>query len=390
MSHTNFDLAIEFPAIRSSFEQLNKVFRTVQKQIEKEITHAVSAISDLNSKPCTPEHALSTLENLSKRLHSLRKSLQDARAEEEMFLRRSRARAELLISIEKNPDITSSSSFQSLRMDRLAVDFLLREGLFASASAIASSSNISDFCDIEIFQSANHVVNGLRSHSLNEAYKWCTEHKSRLQKLESPLEFQLKLQEFIELVRSRKLPQAIDFSRKSLAPLASSSPSNSKQFQQAMALLALLDRSPLSPYQRLLDSQRWEELVDLFRQTNYQLHCLTPQPLLTLCLQAGLVALKTPYCYQEHSRSVNCPCCDSNLGQFAAPLPSVRHVSSSLVCHITGLPIDENNPPLALPNGYVYSAAALSDMAAKNNGVVKCPRTEQSFELDQARKVFIS
>ena len=37
--------------------------------------------------------------------------------------------------------------------------------------------------------------------------------------------------------------------------------------------------------------------------------------------------------------------------------------------------MDDNNPPMALPNGHVYSQAALRAMAAASGGRVTCPRT---------------
>ena len=51
--------------------------------------------------------------------------------------------------------------------------------------------------------------------------------------------------------------------------------------------------------------------------------------------------------------------------------------------------MDEHNPPLALPNGHVYSKNTLRAMAARNGGLVTCPRTGESFKLTDCRKAFI-
>lgn len=68
--------------------------------------------------------------------------------------------------------------------------------------------------------------------------------------------------------------------------------------------------------------------------------------------------------------------------------------------------MDEDNMPMAFPEGYVYSREvkqsmaiisavpnsfqALEEMAAKNGGIVTCPRTGATCEFSALKKVFIS
>lgn len=109
-------------------------------------------------------------------------------------------------------------------------------------------------------------------------------------------------------------------------------------------------------YQSLYDPARWDELVAQFRRDNYKLCSLTSEPLLSITLQAGLSALKTPQCYQAENRNVHCPVCDTDtLGKLASGLPLSHHVNSTIVCRMSGKIINENNPPMLLPNGRVYS-----------------------------------
>ncbi|CAG8643547.1 14418_t:CDS:2, partial [Acaulospora morrowiae] len=110
------------------------------------------------------------------------------------------------------------------------------------------------------------------------------------------------------------------------------------------------------PYKALYDHSRWEALIDQFRSDFYALNSLPSQSLLNVTLQAGLSALKTPMCYQQENKNINCPVCSSDtLGILAQDLPMSHHVNSTIVCRISGKIMNENNPPMALPNGYVYS-----------------------------------
>jgi macrophage erythroblast attacher len=99
-------------------------------------------------------------------------------------------------------------------------------------------------------------------------------------------------------------------------------------------------------------------LVESLKMEVFTLNSLTKQPMLNLTLQAGLTALKTHSCYNEEDKNVNCPvCATASFGILGESLPNAHHVNSSLVCRISGKMMDESNPPLVLPNGYVYSSA---------------------------------
>lgn len=58
--------------------------------------------------------------------------------------------------------------------------------------------------------------------------------------------------------------------------------------------------------------------------------------------------------------------------------------------HITKELMDTENPPLVLPNGYVYSTKALEEIAKKNNGKITCPRTGIVCNYSEVVKAYIS
>lgn len=76
---------------------------------------------------------------------------------------------------------------------------------------------------------------------------------------------------------------------------------------------------------------------------------------LEVLFQSGLMSLKTPFCNNEHNKNFVCPTCNVEIKKLASSLPSSHHPVSALLCRITGEKMDEKNPPLALPNGQVYS-----------------------------------
>lgn len=119
------------------------------------------------------------------------------------------------------------------------------------------------------------------------------------------------MQEFTELCRKRDTAAAIAYSRKNLAPWASS---HMPQLQQAMTMLVFGERTgvnlykvsthcsasrrstALNPAQKLYDPAQWLLVRDAFRETFLSLYALPSQPLLSLAMSAGLASLRLPAC----------------------------------------------------------------------------------------------
>ncbi|KAM7159259.1 E3 ubiquitin-protein transferase MAEA isoform 3-T3 [Molossus nigricans] len=94
-------------------------------------------------------------------------------------------------------------------------------------------------------------------------------------------------------------------------------------------------------------------------------------------------------CYKEDgsSKSPDCPVCSRSLNKLAQPLPMAHCANSRLVCKISGDVMNENNPPMMLPNGYVYGYNSL--LSIRQDDKVVCPRTKEVFHFSQAEKVYI-
>ena len=163
----------------------------------------------------------------------------------------------------------------------------------------------------------------------------------------------------------------------------------------------------------MYNQSQWEGVRDRFRETFLSLYSLPGQSVLALSLSAGLSTLRLPSCvkYQQpespstrqvallptgpplhalHEFSmylqnlsspseptlpipplpnpdlhdhpetpvgnVDCPTCGEDMRVLAHEVPMSHHVNSTLVCRISGQVMDSSNPPMAFPNGYVYSS----------------------------------
>ena len=81
----------------------------------------------------------------------------------------------------------------------------------------------------------------------------------------------------------------------------------------------------------------------------------------------------------------------SECAGMAQELPRTKRTRSRLICPMTNKIMDEDNPPLVLGNGRVYSKEALSAMARENGGKVWCDKTgDGPFEYSQLRRAYFA
>lgn len=278
--------------------------------------------------------------------------------------------------------------WEKIRLDRALVDYMLREGMYETAENLAEVHNLEDIVDIDIFRDSRVVIEALRRRDCTEGLRWCSENKRRLQKVQSKLEFRLRLQEFVEHARAGRKNDAIVYMRKHLSA-GQCDQERMCDIQRFMALLAFEPTTSCQPYKDMYSERKWLELEQAFKQDNYRLHGLTRESTIEILLKAGLASLKTRKCGTEADRKPNCPTCVEPYLSLAQSLPRGRHENSILVCSISGEIMDENNPPMALPNGNVYSFKALTKMAEENDGVITDPRNQDKARLDDLRKCFI-
>ncbi|KAI4385708.1 hypothetical protein MLD38_003701 [Melastoma candidum] len=172
---------------------------------------------------------------------------------------------------------------------------------------LADASNIQDLVDIEVFLEARKVFDALQKKEVGPALAWCSENKSRLKKSKSILEFQLRLQEFVELVRAENNNmQVIAYARKYLAPWGVT---HMKELQRVLATLAFKGNTEFATYKAVFEPKQWDFLVDQFRREFCRLYGITLEPLLSIFLQAGLSALKTALeeMAKKNDGKITCP-----------------------------------------------------------------------------------
>ncbi|XP_037295981.1 E3 ubiquitin-protein transferase MAEA isoform X2 [Manduca sexta] len=284
---------------------------------------------------------------------------------------------------------TALNQWRKVRLDRMLVDYFLRNGYYESANKLADTRDLRDLTNVDIYCAAAEVEAELASWRTARCLQWCADNKSKLRKLNSTMEFNIRIQEFIELVREDKRLEAVRYAKKHFSNFEEG---QLQDIQHCMGMLAFPKDTEVEPYRSLQCPSRWGALVRQFRWEHARLLHPARAPLLPAALQLGLAALNTPQCCAEpgagSAAAAGCPACAPPLHLLARELPHAHVSHSRLVCRISRAPLDEHNHPMVLPNGQVYGEKALKEMM-KEHGSIICPKTKEVFCMKRVEKVYV-
>lgn len=386
--------ALEHPTLKVPYEVFNKKYRQAQKVLDSE-TRQVSNVAaeieaNLNKENVPASDIRKLLGGMVERLVTMKRKASEAISEELAAgcvckRRLDHLKDHAAASADPSTPQTTLNQWRKVRLDRMLVEYFLRHGYYAAANQLADKANIRDLTNVDIFIVAKEVERDLANHDTTRCLQWCADNKSKLKKLDSNMEFKLRIQEFIELVRKDRRLDAVKYAKKNFSNYEEG---QLPEIQQCMGMLAFPKDTEVQPYADLLDMSRWDGLVRQFRAEHCRLLQSAPHPTFTVALQVGLAALKTPQCYSASSKVSSCPVCSPPLNQLAACLPHAHCSQSRLVCRISGQPLNEHNQPMMLPNGQVYGEKALKEMM-KEQGAIICPKTKEVFCLKRVEKVFV-
>jgi len=213
-------LILDQPLLRLPHELLRKNLKSAQRQIE--VSHKAIDSSLEAAKPSSkPADALAAIDVTLAKAQTLKRKLEALHEEERNLHRQQKARIAHLQDLHDVQSVgdVKFDDWSEVRLDRLLVDYLLRQGYTSSARALASAKDVEDLVDIPVFEECSRIEAALRSGDVKEALAWCAENKQALKKISSNLELELRLQQFIALRRTGemgKLTEALVHARKHL------------------------------------------------------------------------------------------------------------------------------------------------------------------------------
>ncbi|KAK0524159.1 GID complex subunit containing RING finger motif, partial [Tilletia horrida] len=271
-------LLLEQPFAHVPYDQLTTLLRTQQRLLARELDLAQSSLLHLASTPRRPaaaaaaaaeehQHQQQQHQNLGnaaadqldasiKRLRALKRRLAQLNAQTKTCLTTAAARYAHLHDLHAVVS-TADPAFQSwsaTRLNRILVDYMLRHGAKQAAAQLTASARIPSLVDTALFAEIDKIEASLYPQSTSSSHAsapatfldsttgdtstttttttttehcaralaWCAENRPALEAVGSRLEFDLRMQVYIELARTRtpkSLRDAIVYLRTYLLPV---------------------------------------------------------------------------------------------------------------------------------------------------------------------------
>ncbi|KAL8273090.1 hypothetical protein Esti_003011 [Eimeria stiedai] len=213
------------------------------------------------------------------------------------------------------------------RINWTVLEYLSRNGFVASAREAAVSMQLQDFWDEGVYADMLKVVCSLQQGSTAEAFAWIEVHNAKLRKLNVP---------------------AAAAAAASVAAAVES------------ATIHAADKGDEGGLSFSCCSCFCERCEDIRR---------------VLALAAML----------------NYPPAEYELEAVVKGLPMPHRLKSHLICPVTGEPMDDDNPPMASPEGRLISKKGLALLASPSqSGLVLCPHSANSYPPRTFLRVFLT
>lgn len=178
------------PLLRLPHELLHKNFRSAHFVVEKQGSFIKKELKDTANAAlkggASPDDVLRNLDTMIARVRGVKRKLEGCDQEEARLYRQVGARVKHL------SDLGHMHAFEDVkyehwsrkRLDRLLVDYLMRQGYGQSARALAKDKGVGDLVDIDTFEQMNRVRQSLLNKNVKDALDWCTENKKELRKMD--------------------------------------------------------------------------------------------------------------------------------------------------------------------------------------------------------------
>eukprot|EP01064_Diplonema_japonicum_P005287 TRINITY_DN13569_c0_g1_i1.p1 TRINITY_DN13569_c0_g1~~TRINITY_DN13569_c0_g1_i1.p1 ORF type:complete len:385 (+),score=37.59 TRINITY_DN13569_c0_g1_i1:65-1219(+) len=360
-------------------KRLGKEWAVVQKALKTLLTREEKGES--NGR----EAVLNSLSKIETKLKGVKRKWESAQDEQQQQFKNMLRRSLLTRQIPKGPtDIDRDTVYLQQLTYRLIAQYLLRNHYLKSVHCLAKETNIKDFIDIHIFEKLQPLQAELDSCTATQCLSWCGENRSRLAAVGSTIELQLRQRTCLDIAKE-STTEGMLYCKKHIAPLLTHADEAGYKILKKLVRLCVMSKKD-----RVAEAekgQNWSELSKIFVRNYLAVHKVPDTPLLLLLLQAGLLCLNTSKTPPPHPNIAD-PMTSPLMQDLVADLPVMARRNSVLVCPISGCVMDDSNPPMVTPVGYLYSKAAVDSLVQKDGKFI-CPQTGYSFPVSYLKKAFV-
>ncbi|KAJ2940476.1 hypothetical protein O0L34_g6405 [Tuta absoluta] len=197
--------SLEHATLKVPYEVFNKRYRNAQRVFDVEARQVAGSTAEVDIATRKPPTSIGDFDmmlgGMVEKLTTMKRKATEAINEELQAAFTCKKRLDHLkeqaaaLSEPNNPQTRSAlSQWRKVRLERMLVDYCLRNGYYDSANKLTEARSLQELTNVDIYRSCAEVERGLALRRTARALQWCADNKSKLRKLNSTMEFNIRIQ----------------------------------------------------------------------------------------------------------------------------------------------------------------------------------------------------
>ncbi|XP_047539849.1 E3 ubiquitin-protein transferase MAEA isoform X2 [Vanessa atalanta] len=196
--------SLEHATLKVPYEVFNKRYRNAQRVLDVEARQVATSVSDIDTatkKGANSGEIDTLLGGMVEKLTTMKRKASEAITEEvqaafvcKKRLEHLKEQADALADPSAPQAKTQMNQWRKVRLDRMLVDYFLRNGYYDSANKLADVRGLRDLTNVDIYAAAAEVEAELAARRTARCLQWCADNRSKLRKLNSTMEFKIRIQ----------------------------------------------------------------------------------------------------------------------------------------------------------------------------------------------------
>ncbi|KAJ2940038.1 hypothetical protein O0L34_g14073 [Tuta absoluta] len=204
--------SLEHATLKVPYEVFNKRYRNAQRVFDVEARQVAGSTAEVDIATRKPPTSIGDFDmmlgGMVEKLTTMKRKATEAINEELQAAFTCKKRLDHLkeqaaaLSEPNNPQTRSAlSQWRKVRLERMLVDYCLRNGYYDSANKLTEARSLQELTNVDIYRSCAEVERGLALRRTARALQWCADNKSKLRKLNSTMEFNIRIQWWCDCAR---------------------------------------------------------------------------------------------------------------------------------------------------------------------------------------------
>ena len=151
--------SLEHPTLKVPYEILNKKFRMAQKSLDREVSHVTSSIGEVEKLLSSEDNQSGTVKmTLSQKLDTIKEQLMQMKTKSSDIISEEIEVSDTIKKrcqhLKRGCDETAGDvemkAWRKTRLDRMMVEYLLRQGYYDTALQLAENSGVAHLSNTEV------------------------------------------------------------------------------------------------------------------------------------------------------------------------------------------------------------------------------------------------